>query len=126
MRGKELPQGITGKHGGTTVSDIVLVDFAPEVLELLVIGDQIQIRASGQGLALTDVPQVVARNLGPELLQRLPATVVGGVLEVGVAARAPAGVMGSGIGMGTTACGDYDINLFDPATVEKYRWTNCV
>lgn len=111
---------VTGKHGGTTVTDMLLVDFAPDVLDALVIGDQILVRAWGQGLAFTDVPDVVARNLGPELLPKLPLTLTNGVLEVGVAARAPASIMGSGIGMGTTACGDYDINLFDPATVESY------
>ncbi|MHB8621725.1 MAG: DUF4438 family protein, partial [Chloroflexota bacterium] len=40
---------VTGKHGGI---EHVLVDFEPEVMERLAIGDRIQVRAWGLGLAL--------------------------------------------------------------------------
>ncbi|GAB2469126.1 DUF4438 domain-containing protein [Xylanimonas ulmi] len=111
---------VTGKHGGALPTDRLLVDFSPDVLDKLVIGDSILIRSRGQGLVLPDHPGVSVRNLDPNLLDRLPISEVGGVLSVGVAARIPARVMGSGIGMGSVALGDYDINLFDAQTVEEF------
>src|SRR6188768_1242424 len=59
---------VTGLHGGI---NHVLVDFPTVVLEQLVIGDKIQIKAVGMGLELTDFPAVTAMNLDPTLLERL-------------------------------------------------------
>lgn len=46
---------VTGKHGGI---DHVLVDFPPQVLSRLRIGDRIQIYSYGLGLRLLDFPEV--------------------------------------------------------------------
>ena len=56
---------VTGKHGGV---EHVIVDFAPSVLERLVVGDRIQIKAFGQGLQLEDFPDVQVMSLDPGLL----------------------------------------------------------
>lgn len=108
---------VTGKHGGI---EHVLVDFEPEILEQLNIGDKIQIKACGCGLQLTEVP-VKVMNLDPALLAALPL-VIGKDrrLEVPVTHTIPARVMGSGIGHNHSASGDYDIQLFDEQTVEEY------
>jgi hypothetical protein len=109
---------VTGKHGGI---EHVLVDFADEVLARLTIGDKVQVRARGLGLKLLDLPQVTLMNLSPRLLAAMAPAVEGGVLRVRVARRVPAAVMGSGIGRDNTFSGDYDIELFDPETVEQYE-----
>ena len=108
---------VTGKHGGI---EHVLVDFPPEVLEKLQIGDKVQIKAYGVGLELLDHPQVRVMNLDPGLLEVLPLWEEDGHLVVGVTHVIPAAIMGSGLGADTCYRGDYDIQLFDEATVEEY------
>ena len=109
---------VTGKHGGI---EHVLVDFAPEILEQLVIGDKIQIRAQGCGLSLPDFPGIRVMNLDPGLLATIPLKKrKGGMLEVPVTHEVPARIMGSGIGAAHSLSGDYDIQLFDGPTVEEY------
>lgn len=104
---------VTGKHGGV---EHVLIDFPPDTLEKLVIGDKVQIRARGQGLEIEGYPDVRCMNLDPLLLQRLGITETGGTLEVPVAAVIPPEFMGSGLGSSAAERGDYDIT-----TMEKER-----
>ena len=49
----------------------MLVDFPPESIELLAIGDRIQVRAYGTGLALLDHPDVQLHKCSPRLLDAL-------------------------------------------------------
>jgi hypothetical protein len=108
---------VTGKHGGI---EHVLVDFEPAVLEELVIGDKIQIKARGCGLRIAGSP-VKTMNLDPALLAAMPLKDLGeGRLEVPVTHLIPARIMGSGIGSSHSQSGDYDIQLFDEATVREY------
>ncbi len=115
---------VTGKHGGI---EHVLVDFAPEVLDKLAIGDKIQIRAHGCGLQLCDIP-VKVMNLDPALLAMMPLNInesfknkiLTTTLEVPVTHTIPARIMGSGIGSSHSASGDYDIQLFDEPTVAEF------
>ncbi|MCR4391374.1 MAG: DUF4438 domain-containing protein [Candidatus Acetothermia bacterium] len=108
---------VTGKHGGI---EHVLVDFPPDTLDKLQIGDKVGIKAYGVGLTLPDHPHVRVMNLDPRLLDRLPVWEEEGALVVGVAHEVPAAIMGSGLGADTCYRGDYDIQLFDPETVERY------
>lgn len=108
---------VTGKHGGI---EHVLLDFEPEVLEELAIGDKIQIKAYGCGLQTPDSP-VKIMNLDPALFAALPIKILtGGRLEIPVTHQIPARIMGSGIGSSHSQSGDYDIQLFDEATVNEY------
>ena len=59
---------VTGMHGGI---EHVLIDFAQEDLEKMVIEDKILIKSFGQGLELLDYPGITVRNLDPQLLERL-------------------------------------------------------
>jgi len=106
---------VTGKHGGI---EHVLVDFAPEVLDKLTIGDQILIRAYGQGLEVEGFPGVRASNLDPDLFEEMnPEVIVEGgrrKVSVPVVAEVPAYLMGSGLGASTASSGDYDISTQDP------------
>ncbi|MCX7749977.1 MAG: DUF4438 domain-containing protein [Candidatus Bipolaricaulota bacterium] len=108
---------VTGKHGGI---EHVLVDFPPETLEKLQIGDKVGIKAFGTGLSLLDHPAVRVMNLDPRILPRMPVREEKGALVVGVTHVVPAALMGSGLGADTCYRGDYDIQLFDEKTVEEY------
>jgi len=108
---------VTGKHGGI---EHVMVDFEPEVLERLVIGDKILVKAFGQGLKLLDYPHIKVMNIDPMLLQKMNIIPVGDKIEVPVTHKVPAAIMGSGLGRNHTYRGDYDIQLFDEKIVEEY------
>ena len=110
---------VTGTHGGI---EHVIIDYTLAQKELMAIGDKIQIRSYGQGLQLLDYPQVRVMNCDPDLLELLDITnpKTGG-LAIGVTHIIPAALMGSGLGHNHTYSGDYDIQMFDPETVEQYN-----
>jgi len=109
---------VTGKHGGI---EHVLVDFEPAILEDLVIGDKIQIKAYGCGLQLLDYPGIKVLNLDPAMVPVMGIKALkGGRLQVPVTHEVPARIMGSGIGATHSHSGDYDIQLFDGPTVAEF------
>ncbi len=108
---------VTGKHGGI---EHVMVDFAPEAMRQMAIGDKIQVWGCGLGMRLLDAPDIKVFNTDPDLLERWAPELRGGTLRVRVAKIVPASVMGSGLGRSTVVRGDYDIQTFDDATAEKY------
>lgn len=109
---------VTGKHGGI---EHVLVDFEPEILEQLVIGDKIQVKACGCGLQIPDCPDVKVMNMDPGLLEAMALQRDNdNRLLVPVTHEVPARIMGSGIGSQHSHSGDYDIQLFDEPTVKEF------
>jgi hypothetical protein len=108
---------VTGKHGGI---EHVLVDFQPETLEKLMLGDKILVKAFGVGLKLVDFSDIKVMNMAPRFLEALNPKPNGDRLEVPVAHIVPAAIMGSGLGANQTQSGDYDIQLFDEAVREQY------
>jgi len=108
---------VTGKHGGI---DHVMIHFDDETLEKLFIEDKIMVKACGQGMKLTDHPEVFLRSVSPALLDKMNIEEVNGKLKIGVAKLAPSAIMGSGLGATPSASGDYDITLFDKEITEKY------
>jgi Domain of unknown function (DUF4438) len=108
---------VTGKHGGV---EHVIVDFAPKVMERMQIGDAINVRAVGTGLALEDAGDVKLFNCDPDLFEKLGVERAGDRVRVRVARTVPARVMGSGLGRQTVSRGDYDIQCFDTATVREF------
>lgn len=109
---------VTGTHGGI---DHVIVDFEPEVLEELNIGDEILIKAFGQGLKLYDYSEISVFNLDPNLLDKMNITQKNDHIEVGVTAEIPAHLMGSGIGASSVSLGDYDITTGDEEEIKKLK-----
>ncbi len=101
---------VTGKHGGI---EHVLVDFQSEVLEKLVLGDRILVKAYGIGLKLLDFPEIKVLNIDPCLLEAWNPQPNGDKLEVPVTHIVPAAIMGSGLGANQVNSGDYDIQMFD-------------
>jgi hypothetical protein len=108
---------VTGKHGGI---EHVLVDFQPDVLEKLVLGDKVLVKAFGVGLKLLDFPDIKVMNMDPRFLESLDPKPVGDKLEIPVTHVIPASIMGSGLGANQTYSGDYDIQLFDETTRREY------
>jgi hypothetical protein len=108
---------VTGKHGGI---EHVMIDFPPAVMERMALGDRVAIRSVGLGLELADAGDVRAFNCDPDFLDRWGVERRGATFSVPVARIVPASVMGSGLGRSTVARGDYDIQCFDPVTVERY------
>jgi len=101
---------VTGKHGGI---EHVLMDFQPEILEKLLLGDKVLVKAFGVGLKLLDFPDIKVMNMDPRFLEALDPKPSGEKLEVPVTHVIPAAIMGSGLGANQTYSGDYDIQLFD-------------
>jgi hypothetical protein len=108
---------VTGKHGGI---EHVMIDFAPEIMERMALGDKIAIRSVGLGMELEDPGDVRVFNCDPDFVEKLSIERKGDELHVPVARLVPAAIMGSGLGRATVARGDYDIQCFDPVMVEKY------
>lgn len=82
---------ITGEHAR------LLVDFEPDVAELIAVGDAIQIRTIGQGLQLTDYPQIMLKKCSPTLIDGIPIEVVDDrKIRVPVTMELPIQIMGSG------------------------------
>jgi hypothetical protein len=96
------------------------VDFQPETLEKLMLGDKILVKAFGVGLKLVDFSDIKVMNMAPRFLEALNPKPNGDRLEVPVAHIVPAASMGSGLGANQTQSGDYDIQLFDEAVREQY------
>lgn len=109
---------VTGKHGGI---EHILVWFPKPVIEKLAIGDQIQIRAQGQGFIVYDLPDVKFFNLDPELFFKINPKIKNGVIEFPVTHILPPTIMGSGLGSETAASGDYDITTQDESAIKQYQ-----
>lgn len=111
---------VTGTHGGI---EHVIIDFTPEQMEKMVVGDKIQVRTFGQGLVLSEFPGIKTMNLDPDLLEVMEITgsTRSGRLKVKVTHTIPAEIMGSGLGKVHTYAGDYDIQMFDEPTVRTFK-----
>jgi len=108
---------VTGKHGGV---EHVMIDLPARALDKLSYGDRIRIRAVGQGLELTNHPEVRVFNTSPALLKAWGLKTKKGALEVPVVAEVPAVLMGSGLGSAEPWRGDYDIQTSDPELLAKH------
>jgi len=108
---------VTGKHGGV---EHLLVDFSPEVMRKMAIGDKIQVWACGLGMKLLDAPEVQIFNADPDFVDMWNLQIKDGFVRARVAKIVPAAVMGSGLGRSTVVRGDYDIQTFDDSVAEQY------
>jgi hypothetical protein len=95
----------------------VIVGFAPPDLAQLRPGDQVAVRASGQGWRPPGLPRdVVVLNLDPAALAVLPVTVgengEDGAVTAGVRMTVPSKLAGNGIGR-PSASWDLDLQLRD-------------
>ena len=107
---------VTGMHGGI---EHVLIDFPDNVMARISYGDKVQITAFGMGLAMGNFPDIKIFNLDPALLLKINPKIVGGKIQMPVAAKIPPYLMGSGFGAGPVSSGDYDITMADEKTNKK-------
>lgn len=108
---------VTGKHGGI---EHVLVDFHLNTLEKMIPGDKILIKAIGVGLKLIDYPNIRIMNIDPKFLETLNLQKIKKKLQVPVTHIIPAAFMGSGLGKNHVYSGDYDLQMFDSKSIQKY------
>ncbi len=97
----------------------ILLHFDAPILDRLAIGDTIQVKACGVGLAINGFDDVLIHHLSPELLEKLEITNVGGKLEVPVVKEIPAEIMGQGPG-GPGLTGNWHIQTCFPPDIKKY------
>ena len=107
---------VTGLHGGI---NHVIIDFAQEELDMMKVGDQILVKAYGQGLEYNNYPDIKLFNLDPRLLDKMKINETGEKIEVPVTASVPARLMGSGIGASTVGKGDYDITTGEKEEIKE-------
>lgn len=87
---------VVGKRGE---NGRVIVSLRDEATAQLMPGDQVSVRAVGQGLAPEGLPaEVTVMNIDPELFALLPFDVCDDALTVSVAGTLPSKVCGNGIG----------------------------
>jgi hypothetical protein len=104
---------VVGKHA------FVLVDFPQAVLDALGPGDRLLVRAHGQGLRLSEFPEIATRSLSPALLHALPLQrSERDRLRVDVALEIPAYLMGAGLGM-SSEWANCDVMFTHRDTVER-------
>ena len=113
---KAAPGVVTGKSGGHRI----IVHFPKRVVERLCVGDRIQIRAAGTGLALTNYPDVRVSNCSPRLLKALNLSGKSGKVWVRVAKVIPGKLMGAGLGQTNPFAVDYDIQSTSAEAVKEY------
>lgn len=109
---------VIGTHGGV---EHVMIDFPDRVLEKLTLDDKFLIKSIGQGLELTDFPEILCYNLSPTLLKKMNVRPGRDILQIGVTHIIPAKIMGSGIGSLACTRGDYDITTQDPNAIKEFR-----
>ncbi len=107
---------VIGHHGG---AEHVIIDFPDDVLQRMSLDTKILIKGYGQGLALTDHPNIHLYNLDPGLLARMGVSDNGSTIEVPVAHVVPGKLMGSGVGHIAMGSGDYDIMSTDMALIRE-------
>jgi hypothetical protein len=105
---------VTGEHAR------LLIDFEPDVLELLTVGDKIVIQTYGRGMRLLDFPGVLVKKAAPSLIEAWGLEQgEDGKLRVPVVATIPAHIMGSGAEL-TPEFVDQDLMTGDRAALEAH------
>jgi hypothetical protein len=109
---------VSGEHAR------LLIDFEPEDLEKMCVGDRVLIQTYGLGLELVDYPHITVRKCSPELIEAMPLKPgVGGKLVVPVTHILPPQIMGSGMELFPEFV-DQDMMTGDRMLMEELRLTN--
>lgn len=104
---------VTGEHAR------LMVDFEPDVLEQMCVGDQILIKTHGRGMRLLDCPGVLVKKAGPNLIENWGLELSSeDRLRVPVVAKIPPQIMGSGAEL-TPEFVDQDLMTGDRAALAE-------
>ena len=104
---------VTGEHAR------LLIDFDPDTLEQLAVGDRILIKSCGRGMKFLDAPGVLVKKAGPNLIENWGLQIKNGRLQVPVVATIPAHIMGSGAEL-TPEFVDQDLMTGDRAALAEH------
>jgi len=115
--GKGTKGVVTGKSG--RFSEHVIVHFPKAAREKFAINDRIVIRSCGVGMSLSEYPEITLKSLSPELLQALRPQASGASLQIPVAAKVPAHLIGAGAGL-TSEGGSLHIQTTDREEVARH------
>ena len=105
---------VVGKFGG-----YALVQFPEETLGKLSVGDRVQAKADGLGLAIDGFEDVFVHGLAPDLLEKMGLRLAEGRIEVPVVKEIPAEIVGQGSGGGSLT-GNWHIQTCYPPDIRKY------
>lgn len=104
---------VTGEHAR------LLIDFEPDILEQLCVGDRILLKTHGRGMRLLDFPEILVKKAGPNLIEYWGLRAGSdGRLQVPVVATIPAHIMGSGAEL-TPEFVDQDLMTGDRAALAE-------
>ena len=107
---------VTGKSG--RFAEHVIIHFERDVLEQLIFGDRIVVRAHGIGLEVEGYQGVHLKSLSPVVFEALRIEEDGGSLSVPVTAIVPPELAGAGSGL-TSESGAICIQTTDEAAVKR-------
>jgi hypothetical protein len=98
----------------------IVVDFEPEDLAKLAIGDKVEIEAWGAGLKIDGFEDARTYSVSPDLLQAMGVEAKGGKLAVPVVKVLPGYLMGVGVGRSGPEAGAWDIQSCSPEMNEEH------
>lgn len=100
---------------------VVNVYFPKRVLNRLCVGDQIQVRAVGQGISFSDYPDVTVSNCSPGLLKAMNPTEKGGRIRVYVTTILPGKLMAPAAGQEGLPLVGCEIQSVSDRVVREYK-----
>ncbi len=107
---------MTGKSG--RFAEHVIIHFERDVLEQLIFGDRIVVRAHGIGLEVAGYPGVHLKSMSPAVFDALRIEDDEGKLAVPVSAIVPPELLGAGSGL-TSESGAICIQTTDRGAIER-------
>lgn len=120
-------EGAEGFVVGFQVSDTtsqVIIDFPEEDMEKMKIGDQILIKAYGQGLSIENYPQVKIFNIDPNVLDNMGIREQNGKLIIPVKYSIPAPINGTASTHGDAVNAEAHISSSLETDMKKYKLDN--
>ena len=113
---------VVGKVGGLpSRGHHVVVYFDDDVLDVLSIGDKVQVRSVGVGLKFTDYPEVRAVGFSPQLLDSMGLKDKSGKLGVPVTTIIPADFVGMGSGGAPVEASCWNVMTQSPDALEHLK-----
>ncbi len=113
---------VVGKVGGLPDGNHhVVIYFEEDVLDELTIGDKVQVRSAGVGLAFDDHPEVRSVGVSPQLLDNMGLIDKNGKLGVPVTTVIPADYVGQGSGGSPVEASCWNVMTQSPDTLEHLK-----
>lgn len=107
---------VTGKSG--RFAEHVIIHFAQEDLEKIVLGDKIVVRATGVAMSFQNFPGIHLKSISPQLIESMRLEENDGKLTVPVRAIVPPELIGAGAGLGSES-GAICIQTMDQEALKK-------